>query len=69
MQKFLHTIYKKTNIVILLGIISLTSILIIQVAWIKKSIAIQDTNIAINEKEHSLNLKEFSLKIYPMMNK
>ena len=60
MQKFLHTIYKKTNIVILLGIISLTSILIIQVAWIKKSIAIQDTNIAIHEKEHSLNLKEFS---------
>ncbi len=60
MQKFLNTIYKKTNIVILLGIISLTSILIIQVAWIKKSIAIQHTNIAIHEKEDSLNLKQFS---------
>ncbi len=60
MHKFLNTIYKKTNIVILLGIISLTSILIIQVAWIKKSIAIQHTNIAIHEKEDSLNLKQFS---------
>ena len=52
--------YKKINIVILLGILSLGSILLIQVVWIKKSIAIQHTNIAIHEKEDSLNLKQFS---------
>ena len=50
----------KINLVILLGILSLGSILLIQVAWIKKSIAIQHTNIAINKKEDSLNLKQFS---------
>lgn len=53
-------LYKKINIVILLGLLSLGSILLIQVAWIKKSIAIQHTNIAIHEKEDSLNLKQFS---------
>ena len=52
--------YKKINIVIILGILSLGSILLIQVVWIKKSIAIQHTNIAIHEKEDSLNLKQFS---------
>ena len=52
--------YKKINIVILLGILSLGSILLIQVVWIKKSIAIQHTNIAIHQKEDSLNLKQFS---------
>lgn len=51
---------KKINIVILLGVLSLTSILLIQVAWIKKSIAIQHKNIEIHEKEDSLNLKQFS---------
>ena len=52
--------YKKINIVIILGILSLGSILLIQVVWIKKSIAIQHTNIAIHQKEDSLNLKQFS---------
>ncbi len=51
---------RRINIVILLGILSLTSILMIQVAWIKKSIAIQHKNIQIHEKEDSLNLKQFS---------
>ena len=51
---------RKINIVIFLGILSLTSILFIQVAWIKKSIDIQHKNIAIHEKEDSLNLKQFS---------
>ncbi len=60
MLKSFKTYYKKTNIVILLGILSLASILIIQVAWIKKSIAIQHKNIEIHEKEDSLNLKQFS---------
>lgn len=53
-------LFKKLNIVILLGIFALASILLIQVAWIKKSIAIQHTNIAIHQKEDSLNLKQFS---------
>jgi len=52
--------FKKIKLVIVLGIISLGSILFIQVAWIKKSIAIQHTNIAIHQKEDSLNLKQFS---------
>ncbi len=50
----------KINFVIALGILALGSILLIQVAWIKKSIAIQHTNIAIHNKEDSLNLKQFS---------
>ena len=44
----------------MLGFLSLTSILLIQVAWIKKSIAIQHKNIEIHEKEDSLNLKQFA---------
>ena len=60
MIKPIRTFFKKTNIIILLGILSLASILFIQVAWIKKSIAIQHKNIEIHEKEDSLNLKQFS---------
>jgi two-component system phosphate regulon sensor histidine kinase PhoR len=48
------------NTVVLLGIISLSSILVVQMVWMRKTIAIQQTNIAIQEKEDSLNLKEFS---------
>ena len=51
---------KGINAVVLLGILSLASILIVQMVWMRKTIAIQQTNIAIQEKEDSLNLKEFS---------
>src|SRR5574343_483416 len=51
---------KGINAVILLGILSLASILVVQMVWMRKTIAIQQTNIAIQEKEDSLNLKEFS---------
>jgi two-component system phosphate regulon sensor histidine kinase PhoR len=60
MKKSLEIIYKKSNLVILIGLLALVCILFIQVAWIKKSIAIQHTNIEIHEKEDSLNLKQFS---------
>lgn len=53
---------KKINLVILLGILCLLSILLIQVNWIKKSIAIQQTNIEIHEKKDSLFLKQFTEK-------
>jgi two-component system phosphate regulon sensor histidine kinase PhoR len=51
---------KNINAVVILGIISLVSILVVQMVWMRKTIAIQQTNIAIQEKEDSLNLKQFS---------
>lgn len=51
---------KTINSVILLGILALICILVVQVLWIQKTIAIQQTDIAIQEKEDSLNLKHFS---------
>lgn len=53
-------IRRNINAVVLLGIISLASILVVQMVWMRKTIAIQQTNIAIQEKEDSLNLKQFS---------
>ncbi len=51
---------KNINAVVILGIISLASILVVQMVWMRKTIAIQQTSIAIQEKEDSLNLKQFS---------
>ncbi|MBI1836547.1 MAG: HAMP domain-containing histidine kinase [Flavobacteriia bacterium] len=51
---------KNIKVVILLGIVSLASILFTQMVWIRKTIAIQETNIAIQEKDDSLKLKQFS---------
>lgn len=51
---------KNINAVVILGIISLASILVVQMVWMRKTIAMQQTNIAIQEKEDSLNLKQFS---------
>lgn len=48
------------NTVIVLGIISLMSILFVQYYWIKKTIATQVKEVAIQEKEDSLNIKQFS---------
>lgn len=53
-------IRRNINAVVLLGIVSLASILVVQMVWMRKTIAIQQTNIAIQEKEDSLNLKQFS---------
>lgn len=51
---------KTVNAVIILGIISLVSILFIQIFWIRKTIQAQQISIDIQEKEDSLNLKQFS---------
>jgi two-component system phosphate regulon sensor histidine kinase PhoR len=51
---------RTVNTVIILGIISLASILFIQIFWIRKTIQAQQITIEIQEKEDSLNLKQFS---------
>lgn len=51
---------RTVNAVIILGIISLASILFIQIFWIRKTIQAQQITIEIQEKEDSLNLKQFS---------
>ena len=51
---------KTVNSVILLGIVAITSILFIQLFWIKKTIQAQALAITIQEKEDSLNTVRFS---------
>jgi two-component system phosphate regulon sensor histidine kinase PhoR len=51
---------RNVNAVVLVGIVSLASILAVQMVWMRKSLQMQKTNIAIQEKEDSLNLKHFS---------
>jgi two-component system phosphate regulon sensor histidine kinase PhoR len=51
---------KNINAVVILGIISLASILVVQMVWMRKTLAMQQTNIAIQQKEDSLNLKQFT---------
>lgn len=51
---------KTVNSVILLGIVAITSILFIQLFWIKKTIQAQALAITIQEKEDSLNAVRFS---------
>lgn len=50
------------NAVILLGILSIISILATQVIWINRTTSLQETNIAIQQKEDSLNLAYFTEK-------
>lgn len=50
--------------VIVLGVISLASILIIQAAWINKTMDIQEADIAIQQKEDSLDYKHFSEQVH-----
>ena len=52
--------FRSVNAVILLGVVSLISILVIQLAWLRKTLQIQEKNIVIQQKADSLNLKEFS---------
>jgi two-component system phosphate regulon sensor histidine kinase PhoR len=52
------------NAVVILGILSLASILVVQMVWIRKTINMQETNIAIQEKEDSLNLEQFSEQVH-----
>jgi len=48
------------NTLVLFGILSIASILVVQLVWVRKTMELQNTNIAIQEKEDSLNIKEFS---------
>lgn len=50
---------KSISTVIILGALSMLSILIIQLLWVGRTIETQKVSIAIQEKEDSLNLKEF----------
>jgi two-component system, OmpR family, phosphate regulon sensor histidine kinase PhoR len=51
---------RRINAVIVLAVISLTSILLVQLLWAKKTLEIQSTSIYIQQKSDSLNLNEFS---------
>ena len=48
------------NALILLGVISVLSILFVQVMWIRSTTSIQEKTIAIQEREDSLNLIHFT---------
>lgn len=48
------------NAVILLGVLSVLSILFVQVGWIRRTTSIQENTIAIQEREDSLNLIHFT---------
>jgi len=50
--------------VVILGVISLASILVIQGVWINKTIAMQQTDIKLQEKEDSLDYKHFSEQVH-----
>lgn len=49
---------------IVVGLISLLSILIIQYMWMKKTISIQKVEVAMQEKEDSLNQIQFSEQVH-----
>lgn len=55
---------KTINSVVILGLISLMSILFVQYYWIKKTAAAQEKDIAIQQKEDSLNMKQFSEDVH-----
>lgn len=48
------------NSVVVLGLVSIFSILLVQFVWMRSTVEMQAKNIAIQEKEDSLNLREFS---------
>lgn len=54
---------KNLRTVIILGIISIVSILGIQLFWIKKNVEFQETNISIQNKQDSLNRAQFNDKV------
>ncbi len=55
---------KTINSVIIIGLFSLMSILVVQYYWIKKTISAQEKDIAIQQKEDSLNMKQFSEDVH-----
>ena len=51
------------NFVVILGVLSLVTILSVQILWMQKTIGIQETNIAIQAKSDSLNVKAFTQQV------
>ena len=51
------------NAVIILGILSVLSILIVQIFWIKSTTNLHETTIAIQEREDSLNVVHFEERV------
>lgn len=54
---------KTINAVIIIGVLSLLSILFIQVFWIKGTIKAQNRAITIQERQDSLNIKQFEEQV------
>lgn len=55
---------RTVNAVILLGVISVISIMLVQVIWIRKTASMQEINIAIQEKEDSLSMIQFNEDVH-----
>lgn len=55
---------RTVNAVIILGILSLVSILFVQIFWIRRTIHAQHVAVEIQRKEDSLNLKQFSEHVH-----
>ncbi|PHR46363.1 MAG: two-component sensor histidine kinase [Fluviicola sp.] len=54
---------KTINAVIAIGVLSILSILIIQVFWIKRTIKAQQDAVLIQERQDSLNLRQFEEQV------
>ncbi|UKN03317.1 HAMP domain-containing histidine kinase [Paracrocinitomix mangrovi] len=54
---------RRIRTVIIFGIISIISILTIQIFWIEKNIQFQETNIRIQKQQDSLNTAQFNDKV------
>ncbi|MEY3049036.1 MAG: hypothetical protein RL365_1074 [Bacteroidota bacterium] len=55
---------KSISTIIILGALSMLSILIIQLLWVGRTIETQNVSLAIQKKEDSLNLKEFENHVH-----
>ncbi|MBK7128797.1 MAG: HAMP domain-containing histidine kinase [Crocinitomicaceae bacterium] len=51
---------RSIRMVIVLGVISLLSILVIQLFWIKKNIEFQEKNIELQQRQDSISIKQFN---------
>ena len=54
---------KTINTVIIIGVLSIVSILLIQVFWIKRTIRAQRDAIILQDRQDSLNLKQFEQQV------
>lgn len=54
---------KTINTVIIIGVLSIVSILLVQVFWIKRTIKAQKDAVILQERQDSLNLKQFEEQV------